>query len=83
MDDPAGIIVMVLVGILAIFMIVRLVKFASRTVDNEQNEKLHARPQEPMPHTGQAFCPKCGKAVSEADAFCRFCGVRFLPMGPA
>ncbi len=38
MDDPTGIIVMVLVGILAIFLIVRLVKFASRTVDEEQKK---------------------------------------------
>jgi hypothetical protein len=38
MDDFAGIIVMVLVGILAIFMIVRLVKSASRTVDEEQKK---------------------------------------------
>jgi hypothetical protein len=38
MDDPVGIIVMVLVVILAIFLIVRLVKFASRTVDEEQKK---------------------------------------------
>jgi hypothetical protein len=79
MGDPAGIILVVLIGILAVFIIVRLVKLASRTVDREQDEKVQARSPEPLPHAGQVFCPKCGKGVSEADSFCRFCGVRFLP----
>jgi hypothetical protein len=38
MDDPAGLVIVVLIGILAIFIIVRIVKFASRTVDEEQKK---------------------------------------------
>jgi hypothetical protein len=38
MDDPLGVILFVLIGILALFFIVRLVKSASRTVDEEQKK---------------------------------------------
>lgn len=66
MDDPAGLVIAVLIGILAIFLIVRLVKFASRTVDKEQSASHR--------ETGQMFCPGCGKKIGENDSFCRFCG---------
>jgi hypothetical protein len=39
MDDLVGFVLVVLIGILAIFIIVRIVKAASRTVDKEQKEK--------------------------------------------
>jgi F0F1-type ATP synthase assembly protein I len=39
MDDAVGAIVFVLIGILAIFFIVRVTKFASRTVDREQGDQ--------------------------------------------
>jgi len=79
MDDPAGLIVMVLIGILAIFMVVRLVTYASRTVDREQSEKAQAEAHKAPQGVGHIFCPKCGKGVTAEDVFCRHCGVRFLP----
>lgn len=67
MDDAVGFVLFVLIGILGIFIIVRIAKAASRTVDKEQI----AHPRE---GGGQMFCPNCGKQVGERDPFCRFCG---------
>lgn len=75
MDDLAGFVLFVLFGILVIFIIVRIVKAASRTVDKEQG----AHPRE----GGQMFCPNCGKKVGESDSFCRFCGRSLSTEKPA
>jgi hypothetical protein len=38
MDDPVSLVLVILIGILAIFFIVRIAKAASRTVDKEQDQ---------------------------------------------
>jgi len=42
LDDQANLILMVLLGVLGIFILVRIVKYASRTVEDEQRKKQSA-----------------------------------------
>lgn len=39
MDDGAGAVLFILFAVLGIFMLVRIVKFASRTVDGERKDR--------------------------------------------
>jgi xanthosine utilization system XapX-like protein len=48
MDDPASFILIVLFGVLGIFILVRIVKYASRTVDKEQAKQQWV-PRAPAP----------------------------------
>jgi DNA-directed RNA polymerase subunit RPC12/RpoP len=70
MDVLVGFVRYVLIGILAIFIIVRIVKAASRTVDGEQRRSAALR----QAQKGIIFCVRCGKQVGDMDALCTHCG---------
>ncbi len=68
MDDPLALVMFGLFGVLGVFLIVRLVKHASHTVDEEQGNKQHTSYWEDK-------CPKCGAKNSPLAKYCRVCGV--------
>ncbi len=62
MDDPVSVILLVLFGVLGVFILVRIVKYASRTVDKEQKNK---QPQTP---TAKPREVRLGMTTTEVEA---------------
>ena len=79
MDDAANLALMILFGVLGIFILVRIVKHASRTVDQEQKDRNGCVQAEyPLLHVAHS-APNAASKTARCQSFVADAGIYSLP----